>query len=721
HATAQVTPVPGFEDVDDVILLETGGETVALVSPHSVRTLGLSSQADFTNENTLPLGGYLSGTVAGEPMDRIYFFSSGFEHVNTAQTLDILSTNNQGHLIFGALAPEHQVSGFTASQETFINQIDLTWAAIPGAEGYLLFREDLGFTRPLASIAGNQQTAYTDHGLTVDHTYTYYILAYNLAEGNLFLSTASTATGKTKPFGFVASSDNEARVTFNYEFDNHLLVGLENQAAYIEVLDITNGGNTPVYGDELTLTDIAESALLFDNSLVLQAGNNDGGSAKPDLGVLPTWTMEAWVNPEVNGTSHVVMDGENILLNLLRDGRLFLNVNGTHYRSEAHPVLWEDWNHVALTYTGSELRMFHNGEPIAFDRHNDKNFELAKAIPNGGLTDNLQFGRLENFNPNSSLKGLNGALGMIRMWNKARTPDQIAADYKDIYDRPANGLLAQWTFDEEVLSLADDIHGRTLTINTTDDAAFPIRWNPSFAFVNPEVNKSVSVWLDQPLPTGTERQYQITMYETGTGRTISSKTDAHTFTHPGAPEVAAAVTTGSPYAIDLTITPNSRHADKYLIRRHEGEEVTTVGTVFPEKTGDTYSLDLLTLTDAFAYQSATSIAGGEAYTWSAIPVYSALERAFQDEDHRGVLAEALPTLDYLTQVQPLANGQGISLTWDAAVLTSVGYDTVQIERDGELLATLSAAQGAYTDTLMLFGQDFTYGVLPLKNGAPALA
>lgn len=722
HATAQVTPTPGLEDVDDVILLETGGETVALVSPHSVRTLGLSSQTSFTNENTLPLGGYLSGTVQGVPTDKVYFFSTGFEHINTSGTLEILSTHNQGHLLFGALAPERQVSGFTASQEAFINQIDLTWAVVPGAEGYIIFREDVGFTRPLAVLAGEQQTTYSDLGLTVDKSYTYYILAFSLADGDLFLNTATHVTGKTKPFGFIASSDNEARVTFTYEFDNHLLVGLENQAAYIEVLDVTNGANTLMYGDELTLTDITEQALLFDNSIILHGEGNNGIGATTDLGALPTWSAELWINPSYTEKYHPVLSDEKHVFALMPDGRFLYNELGTGiYYSKGDEIVWDDWNHLALTFDGSTLRIYHNGEPVIMEDVRNGGFQTEIMNHNFGLSSVLQFGRVKDIAIPAAITEQKDALGMIRMWNKARTADQIVADYKDIYDRPASGLLAQWTFDNQTLSLADDIHGRTLTINTTDDATFPIRWSPSFAFVNPKVNKSVSVWLEQPLPTGTDRQYQITMYETGTGRTISRRTHAHTFTHPGSPAVSAVVRTGSPYAVDLAISPKSRHADKYLIRRHEDDEVTLVGAVFPEKTGDTYSLAPLAFTDAFAHPSANSIAGGKSYSWSATPVYSALERAFQDEDHQGALAEALPTLDYLTQVQPLASGQGIALNWDAALLASVDYDTVQIERNGKLIATVSAAQATYTDTLMLFGQDYTYGVLPLKNGAPALA
>ncbi|HAA18696.1 MAG TPA: hypothetical protein DCP28_07990, partial [Cytophagales bacterium] len=718
-AAAQVSPGTGFDDVNDVIFLDVAGETVALVSTFSpATTLELSGQSTTTNPNLLPLGGYLSNSIQGNPIQQVYFFSTGYENFGSG-SLEIFQTTNQNDLYFGELQPQNEVAGFAASQEDYLNQIDLTWSAVSGAEGYMIFREDLGVVWPMANLLGDQQTMYTDHGLEPDHAYTYYILAYNLQD-NLFLSTPVAVTGTTKPFEFAATSDNEARVTFTYEFDNHLLVGLENQAAYIEVLDVTNGLQKLVYGDELTLTDISEEALLFDNSLVMQGNQHDGVYAKAGLGELNAWTAEMWVNPENMGKHHVLLDGGNILVSLLNSGQYFLNVNGQHYHSQANPITWNDWNHVSITYTGSALRVFHNGEVIPMSPSSALDFQEVNTIANAGLTSQTEFGRLWNFNSNSSLINYHGAFGMIRMWAKARTPDQVAADYKDIYDRAADGLLAQWTFDQETISLPDDIFGQTLTIGTTDDAQFPIRWKPSFAFVDPEVNKSVSVWLDQPLATGTERDYQISIYETGTGRLISRKTDSHLFTHPGAPEVVATPHTRSPYAFQLAISPKSVWADKYILRRHQGSESVILGSVTPEKTGDTYALDALSFTDDFVYQSSTSIVGGGTYTWSATPVYSDLERSFQDEDHQGQ-SNAHTALDYLSGVQVTAMGNAISLGWNATHLINAGYDTVRIERDGEILVLMPSSEASYTDTLMLFGQDYTYSVLPMKNGQVALA
>ncbi|HAA14545.1 MAG TPA: hypothetical protein DCE41_23815, partial [Cytophagales bacterium] len=302
---------------------------------------------------------------------------------------------------------------------------------------------------------------------------------------------------------------------------------------------------------------------------------------------------------------------------------------------------------------------------------------------------------------------------MIRMWDRARTPDQVAQDYEDIYDAAVPGLLAQWTFGEESVALPDDIYGNILTLGTTDNN-HPVRWSPAYQFVDANLQKSMEIWLEAPATDGMVRNYELTVYESGSGRVLSSGQDAVTFTHPGAPGVAVAEHTETPYRLDVTVTPVSNKADRYQVHRKTGDESLLLGT-YDLTTNEAGGYDPFVVADAYAYGNSTSMVGGDAVVYTAMPVYTAMERAQSDTENQGQSA-SFATLDFLTSVAPNADQSGITFTWDVTALTHAGYDTLRLERDGETLTYIPTDAGSFTDTLMLFGTAYTYSAVMVENG-----
>ncbi|HAA14499.1 MAG TPA: hypothetical protein DCE41_23580, partial [Cytophagales bacterium] len=804
---------------------------------------------------------------------------------------------------------------------------DLSWSAVPGAEGYLLFRNGLESLIPLAVLEGEQRTNYTDMGLDINSEYTYHVVPFSFAEGNVFVGGSVSATGYTTPFGFSVVASSEADVTFAYEFDNHLLLNLVQQAAYVEIYDYDNG--TLMYGDELTLTDIAEEALLFDNSLQFSGSSandiNTGVYATPNLGTLDQWTTEMWVNTSLSSGYPYLFDDGNIHAFVDLSSRLVIKVGNQGYWSDYNKVPYDTWNHIALSYDGS-LTVYVDGELVPMAPGTSSTaFSDAQVVSGVSLTDALQFG--EPFDKAGLGRNWNGQMGMIRVWDRARTADQIAVDYQDIYTLPATGLLGQWTFDNETVNLTSDVSAAVLSILTDNVASHPISWTPSYAFVEAEVQKEVTTWLQEPVADGTPRTYEISIYETGTGRLLTQSKDDHTFSHPGTPVVTATASKENPYQIGVSVFPYSQRADEYAITRADGKgNLTNLGTVgyttqntvgefdntdyikfentrlvpstgwylhvpfkhyestspqgivvgdninyefrayvdannqlelsyhravdanaytwvntqaevtpnewhdlivvqnassgaldvyldqalvtsfeasstwldlryigsggyganhaaynsanfhgqiayvnyhatpltedqvlnmtreYPQGNllywtaegmqwvlngiaqtptltlesdidvveGIDFGVPFLGLEDAYAYGDATSILGDDNYTYTATPVYNQLDRSYADDAHAGI-SNTVYTMDYGVSATALNDETGITVDWNVSSLTGAGYDTVRIERNGDVLALTPTTNSSWTDTLMLYGIDYTYSVIAMGNGQPALA
>ncbi|HAA24298.1 MAG TPA: hypothetical protein DCP28_38100, partial [Cytophagales bacterium] len=111
---------------------------------------------------------------------------------------------------------------------------------------------------------------------------------------------------------------------------------------------------------------------------------------------------------------------------------------------------------------------------------------------------------------------------------------------------------------------------------------------------------------------------------------------------------------------------------------------------------------------------------GESISYSALPIYTKATGEDQTDPDHTATSTTVNTPDFLTSVAASVDNQGITLTWDATQLPP-SYDTLQLERDGALLAYVPASEGAYEDTLMLFGDTYTYTATVIEKGAPALS
>ncbi|MEL6534396.1 MAG: LamG-like jellyroll fold domain-containing protein, partial [Bacteroidota bacterium] len=716
---------PSFGGLSDVILLDWQGETLAFVSSHNSTDFQVHSATGASSATQLNLGDYLLGELDGQSFLRMHVFGDEIRNLHGSTPEVFLMANQlQADMYFGRYDGSQAVGSFTASNLEFTSQIVLNWTGVVGAEGYLIFREDLNGPYPLAVIEGQQLTTYTDLELELFTPYTYYIVPFSLADGGSFLGATTMVMGHTKGFNFSATSDNEATVTFEYDFDNHFLVNLDQQAAYVEIID--EGLNEVVYQETITLTDVAESDLLFDYALDVTGTYQDGGGvyAQSNLGALDTWTIEMWFN--FDGSSphysthyhHLYHDGAVQLMTDRTSKVLIAEFNGEQFRWQGNIPDWREWTHLSVTYDGSQMAVYYNGAPAEMYKVGTSEVGYTHPIANGSLNAAVNFGQPLNGLPDIRHGNTNGSMGMIRMWDQARTASQVALDYDHLFDAPVPGLLAQWTFANQDLSPADDIHSNVLTLQTANETQHPIRWSTAYDFITAEKTQAVSVWLEKPEVHGATRTYTANLYEVGSGRLLSSSQDWATFSHPGAPGITATANPGTPYMIEVDVAPVSTKADRYRVYRELGEESWLIATVDPDP--NTLGYEAFTVTDTYTHGDAPLLQGGNSYTYSAQPVYTQMASGTIDTQFEAITAP-LTLLDFVTSIAPNTDESGVTFAWDETALTNAGYDTLRLERNGTLLAYVPVVEQTYTDTLMLYGDKYQYRAVIVENGIFSLS
>ena len=193
---------------------------------------------------------------------------------------------------------------------------------------------------------------------------------------------------------------------------------------------------------------------------------------------LATFTLEAWVRRDGPGLSTDTGVGGLRLVPIMGKGRgesdnsnLDCNysfgfagqVLGADFEDVAsggnHPVYgktaihYGEWHHVAATYDGTTWRLYLDG---ALDAE-----KVANAAPRA---DSIQhFALATAMTSTGSPAGrLRGAMDEARVWNRARTQEEIAADMSRELTE-GEGLVARWSLDGPALG-GDSLGGNPGTI-----------------------------------------------------------------------------------------------------------------------------------------------------------------------------------------------------------------------------------------------------------------
>lgn len=145
---------------------------------------------------------------------------------------------------------------------------------------------------------------------------------------------------------------------------------------------------------QITTTDprFGSGALLLDGTgdWVSSASSADFAFGTGDF------TIECFIKLDVTTTQYIFSFGPNWIV-YFASGSLFFNINGTNIRSGAATVT--TWGHLALTRSGSVVRMFWNGSQIGSDYTNAANI-TADTFEIGRYKSDANFrmdGRMDEF------------------------------------------------------------------------------------------------------------------------------------------------------------------------------------------------------------------------------------------------------------------------------------------------------------------------------------
>ncbi len=223
---------------------------------------------------------------------------------------------------------------------------------------------------------------------------------------------------------------------------------LDPQATYFWRVDETNPAGTtegPVWSFTTGDGPSAGAALLFDgDDDFVDLGDGD------DLSVTGTQvTLEARVNPtewrdqpfqgsvlnkeQAGGAGN----DEGYALRVGGEGRVNLLLGNGSWQELTTPtgaLVLDAWQHVAATYDGTTMRIYVDGEQVS-----------SRSVSHS-ITDNdfaLRVGSSEN----SPERTFPGGIDEVRIWNVARSPEQIEASLETV-DPASEGLVGYWRFDE---------------------------------------------------------------------------------------------------------------------------------------------------------------------------------------------------------------------------------------------------------------------------------
>lgn len=125
--------------------------------------------------------------------------------------------------------------------------------------------------------------------------------------------------------------------------------------------------------------------------------------------------------------------------------------NGTWRMVTHNAVLANNvWAHLAVTWDGTTLRLYINGVLVATN---------VPASANVADTNGLVIGRRHDTPGAPYVPFWPGLIYQPRIWNTARTVEQINASMNKPIGEPQTGLVASWPFDGFVSNIARDISG----------------------------------------------------------------------------------------------------------------------------------------------------------------------------------------------------------------------------------------------------------------------
>ena len=256
-------------------------------------------------------------------------------------------------------------------------------------------------------------------------------------------------------------------------------------------------------------------ALYFDGvNDYVNAGTN------PSLKVTTNLTIEAWINPQQDSRTRIIVgrEGEYLLALSGADNTIFYAVANTNpgynWTSTGYAVKSNEWSHITFSFDNGRIKTYVNGQLVY-------TYDGIGTI--GDVVTQQDELRIGNRQINGS-EFFKGQIDEVRVWNTTRTQAEIQTSLSQILTGTEQGLVGYWNFEEtsgQIVtdSTANGNHGILLnrlqrTVNT--DAV--VKYQPSRALSFDGVNDSVKVSHSSSLDLVNQWTLESWIFRKTTGR-----------------------------------------------------------------------------------------------------------------------------------------------------------------------------------------------------------
>jgi glucose/arabinose dehydrogenase/fibronectin type 3 domain-containing protein len=310
--------------------------------------------------------------------------------------------------------PPSDPTGLTASATG--TQINLGWTASTDNVGVANYRVDRcvgsGCTN-FAQIATPTGNSYSDTGLAASTTYRYRVRAVdgsNNLSGFSNIAEATTGTAPPTPSGLVGA----------WAF---------SEGAGMTTADLSGNGNTgTLVGPAWTATGHSGNALSFSGTSLVRVPN----AASLNLG--SAMTLSAWIRPTATMSGwRTIMQKEPDAYFLNASASTAMRPAGGATIGSGQPIVvgpvanpLNAWTHVALTYDGTQLRLFVNGQQVATNNASGPIQTSTGQLSIGG---NTPYGEY-----------FTGIIDDVRVYNRALSQSEIGTDMNSPLDLSGPGL-----------------------------------------------------------------------------------------------------------------------------------------------------------------------------------------------------------------------------------------------------------------------------------------
>jgi len=172
------------------------------------------------------------------------------------------------------------------------------------------------------------------------------------------------------------------------------------------------------------------------------------------------FSVDCWIKPTAGAAQQIfihkgIYPSYQFAMVLYSNGSIDSRINelGAFHllQSAAGVVTFDDWNHIVMTYNGSDHKLYVNGALVASDSHN---------IPNGPNSHPVIIGRYSG----STNYGFNGSIDELKIWGRELSAAEISTYYSS--DTIAQtDLVAYYSMNEGSGAVAaDSVSGNDMSL-----------------------------------------------------------------------------------------------------------------------------------------------------------------------------------------------------------------------------------------------------------------